>query len=1579
MGEIYVGGPGVARGYLNRPDLTAERFIPDPFSTDQGAHLYKSGDRARTRPDGQLEFCGRVDYQVKLRGYRIELGEIEAALNRRPDVIQSTVVLRDSPSGEKELVAYVIAERGATPSHLRTDLSKSLPAYLVPSAFVALQSWPLTRNGKVDRAALPAPRRQHRVAIEAAAPRTETEARVAAVWAEALATDHVGIFDDYFELGGHSLMAVRVCARLRYAFDVPLAITDIFSARNVAALADTIDAMSRHGIAGAGHALRRNSRDRNLPTSFPQDPILFFHELAPDNLAYNNQVTIHLRGDLNVAVLERTLGEIVRRHEALRTTFVREDGEWRQVIHPPFPVTLPIVAAAPGVLRSIFEHHFDPAKLPLVQWTLLRLGPREHVLVHLEHHLIHDGWSFGVFMKELLAVYTAYRAGQASPLAELPVQFADFALWQRNLLQGEVLLRLLSYWKSQLAGPLPVLELPTDRVRPSIQSFRGDEVQADPPPPCAVALRAFARTHRCSLFSVMLAGFLSLLRRYAGQDDILVGAAYANRESKEVEALIGMTVNMLPLRVNLAGDPTFIELVERVHAVARNALAHQALPFDVIVRSLDLPRDPSRNPLCQVAFSFHDSPVPSVQLPGLTGEISYPHNGSAKFDMNVIVIPYGEKQADAESALRDERITIKWDCNTDLFDHATVERMLERYLRVLEAGTADPRAHVSDIVTLDAADRRHLVEWNNTASDYPREQSIHALFEEQVARNPAAAALVSGDTALSYGALNQRAKRLAHYLRRHGVGPEVKVGICVERSIEMVVAILGILKAGGAYVPLDSDYPRSRLELMLRDAAAPVLVTQSSLRDLLPAFDGKVVCIDAESDAIERESTADPLAAVKAENLAYVIYTSGSTGRPKGVCVEHRSVVRLVKNTNYMNAGPEETFLQFGPISFDASTLELWGSLLNGARLAIAPPGVPSLKTLAETIRTCQVSSLFLTSALFHQMVDLELETLKGVRWLMAGGEALSVAHVRRMLDALPPGHRLINGYGPTENTTLACCHVMTRENVIGRSVPIGKPIANTLVYILDERRRPVPEGVPGELYIGGDGLAREYLNQPALTAERFVVVDGRRLYRSGDRARRLADGNIEFLGRTDDQVKLRGFRIEPGEIEAALNRHPSVRECVVLLRAADSGDKRLVAYVVAKDGASAAPDLLRHFLRAELPAFMVPSDYVTMESLPLTPIGKIDRDSLPALATLSAATTSMSVKPRTSTEQIVAEIWARHFGHANFGVKDDFFDLGGHSLIAAGIFAEIGERCGVALPLARLFDKPTIAALATAIEDGNRHGRSGDVIPVQPTGGKPPLFAMLGIGGNYRAYATLSKALGDDQPFYSLEMPGLESENMSHERIEDAVARLREEMREIRCGEPCVLMGACAGALVMFELARCLIADGRAVNLVVMLDPPATGAKRSRRLSSHRLWRQLILPRFLAGRLWLYLQTLARLKGKRRRDFLSEKLSVAREILSKRDLLRANRREVQFKRVREATIAALTAYAPQPYSGRLALLLGDRYAPGGERSSAADWRELCTGAFDVARVPGKDTAVMLRPPHVEVLVARLKALLYNG
>ena len=1193
-GELWIGGAGVARGYFRRDELTAERFV-----IKDGRRFYRSGDLVRQVPDegGSLEFLGRVDHQVKVRGFRVEPGEIEAALRAHPTVRDAVVVSRPDPAGDRYLAAYYVTEGGSSlaPAELREHLAARLPAYMVPSAFVLLPVLPLTANGKADRAALPEP-----VAVEAAAgegPRTPAEEVVAGIWREVLGlpeTASLSRTGNFFELGGHSLLATQVISRLRAAAGVELAVGEIFQSPTVAALAAALEIALSAGAAGAASAaapaLRRARREGDLPLSFAQERLWFLDRLAPGNAAYNIPLALAAHGDLSLPALAAALGEMVRRHEALRTTYVARGDRPAQVVAPAAAWTLPLIdlAALPEGVRggevrrladALVARPFDLDRDAVLRASALRLGPEEHALLLVVHHIASDGWSLGVVVEEIAALYPAALAGAPSPLPELAVQYADFAVWQRGWLQGEALEGQLAYWRQQLSGAA-ALDLPTDRPRPPAQSFRGATRMHAIGAETTAALGVFARRHDATLFMVLLSALQTLLGRYAGQDDVVVGSPIANRTRAEIEPLIGFFVNSLVLRGDLAGDPAFAALVGRSRRAALEAYAHQDLPFERLVEELRPDRRLAHNPLFQVMFAVQNAPMRAIELPGITFsavEFEFP---ATRFDLEVFF-------TEAAGAL-----AVQLTYGTDLFDAVTIARLEGHLDTLLAAVLADPSRRLSELALLTAPEIHQVrLAWNDTAAALPA-VDVASLVAAQARRRPDAVAVSSEEGDLTYAELELRSTRLARRLAAAGVAPEVRVALLAQRSPALIVGLLGILKAGGAYVPLDPSYPAERLAWMLADSGARVILGQPELLAELPEEAGlsavpTVQIIELTAGAgLETPAMGPEPRGPLPDGLAYVMYTSGSTGRPKGVGVTHRNIVRLVRESGFADLGADQVFLQLAPVSFDASTLEIWAPLVNGGRIAVFPSRRPSLAELGEAIARFGVTSLWLTAGLFHQMVDDRLEALRPLRQLLAGGDVLSPSHVRRALAALP-GLTLINGYGPTEGTTFTCCHPMTSPEQVGATVPLGRPIGNTRVHVLDAASREVPAGVWGELCVGGDGLSRGYLGRPELTAERFVpdpfsdpAGAGSRLYRTGDVVRRRPDGRVDFAGRRDGQVKLRGFRIELGEIESALVRHPAVREATVVSR--DDGGplgRRLVAYVVPNPPevkAAAEPDEAR-------------------------------------------------------------------------------------------------------------------------------------------------------------------------------------------------------------------------------------------------------------------------------------------------------------------------------------------------------------------------------------------------------------------
>ncbi len=1326
VGEIYIGGAGVAHGYLSRPDLTAEKFVPDPFTGQTGARLYRTGDYGRYRADGLLECIGRIDQQVKVRGYRIELGEIEAVIRQHPGVQDAVVLAREDPAGEKRLVAYAVSRPGQTLTRddVRRYVRDQLPEYMVPSIFVSIEALPLTPNGKVDRRALPEPewgKLQHESAF--IAPRTAIEEVVAGIWAEVLGLERVGVYDNFFELGGHSLLGIRIISRVRQAFQREIPTHAFFSSPCVAELARLIEEAGEQRNPPPP-PIRPVSRDRELPLSFSQERVWFFHQMYSNNLSYQTQTIYRFTGALDVAAFVQSVNELVRRHEILRTTFISRDERPVQVIHQARPVWLPLIdlqalsaheraKEQQQLIHEASRRSFDPGRLPLIQWTLVRLDAREHVLIFVEHHLVHDGWSSSVLLKELLTLYRAFSAGEPSPLADPPIQFADFACWQREWMQGEVAESLLAHWKERLAGPLPALKLPTDRPRPPVQSFRGSLQKRLLPTELSASLRALCRQEGVTLFMGMLAAFFVLLYRYSGQKDLCVGSGVANRRWRETEDLVGMIVNNVVLRADLSGDPTFRQLLHQVRNITLDAYTYEDLPFDLLVKALQPERDLSRNPLFQVMFSFHDSAKPDLDLPGLTIDIDDgAGNGSAKFDLNVIVMPEVWRSSELYANGEDKAILMLWEYNTDLFDEATITRIIDHYQLLLTGIVAHPAWKLSNLPYLLEEEQRQLLrEWNHSESASLDERGVIQLFEAQVQRAPDAIALVSQDEHLTYDQLNRSANRLAHLLSQRGVGPEVPVGLVLPRCTEAVVALLAILKAGGLYVPLDPHLPPARLAGLAQQANVAAFLTRSCWLEALPGTPDQRLALDTLAPALQAQSEQNPASHSHPEQLAYLMFTSGSTGTPKGVGIPHRGIVRLVTDSSFLSLTSHDTLLLLAPLGFDASTFELWASLLHGARLVIGPPALPSLADLAALLAREQISTLWLTAGLFQQMVEQHLPALRQVRSLLAGGDVLPVPAVLSLLRTLP-GCRLINGYGPTENTTFSCCCLLDSPDLIGPSVPIGRPIAHTQVFLLDEARQPVPLGAPGELYLGGAGLARGYLSHPDQTALAFVPdhlsgTAGARLYRTGDRARYRADGRLEFLGRLDRQVKIRGYRIEPGEVEAVLRQHPGVREVVVLAHGESAADKRLVAYLVGE----APTDQVRRFLQSKLPDPLIPSLLVRLDALPLTPNGKLDRQALPAPDTLEPEKNRAIVEPRSPIEEDLRAIWIDVLKLKHIGIYDNFFEIGGHSLLAIQVISRIRRTFQVELPLHTLFESPTIADLALEIVQRMAEQVDGDLL----------------------------------------------------------------------------------------------------------------------------------------------------------------------------------------------------------------------------------------------------------------------------
>ncbi|MEH1869179.1 MAG: amino acid adenylation domain-containing protein [Nostoc sp.] len=1574
-GEIYIGGIGIARGYLNRLDLTDARFIPNPFGRSspaeeegsrgaeilpnlQSPRLYKTGDLARYLPDGNIEYLGRIDNQVKIRGFRIELGEIEAALAQHPNIRETVVTTRVDHSENQRLVAYIIPYPEQTPSthELRYFLKQKLPEYMLPSAFVLLDTLPLTPSGKIDRRALPAPDKSAlSLSTNFVPPQNPTEEVLASIWTTVLHLEQVGIHDNFFELGGDSLLSTQVISRIRQTLQIEIPFQLLFENQTIATLAEAM--LTATHSRSVDHSRSGNAQNQTIvqivnresaPLSFAQRGVWFLEQLEPNNSTYIVSNAHRLTGKLNLGVLQQSLDAIVVHHEALRTNFISSvDGVPLQVIGTPRSVELKEIKVTQDqvqfFLNQEVQHPFNLETDLMLRATLLQIDEQEHILLLVMHHIASDGWSIGILWQQLAAVYEAFLSGKPSPLTTLPIQYADFAVWQHQWLSGEILSGQINYWKTQLAGANTLLELPTDRPRPPVQTHQGVVQSLMLPQTLSASLKELSHQEGVTLFMTLLAAFGTILHRYTGQEDILIGSPIAGRNQVETEGLIGFFVNTLAIRANLSGNPSFRQLLSQVREVTLGAYSHQELPFEKLVEELHPERNLSHSPLFQVMFAFQNTPSQLCDFPGLTITPVEVHSGGAKFDLTL--------------ELKDTSEGIKGgiEYNTDLFDATTIARMLGHFQTLLAGIVANPEQHISDLPLLTAAEQHQLlVEWNNSQTDYPNNTCIHQLFESLAEKTPDAIAVIFENQQLTYQQLNHRANQLGHYLRTLGVKPEVLVGICVERSLNLIVGLLGILKAGGAYVPLDPSYPAERLAFILEDTQVSVLLTQKSLVEKLPGNKSHIVCLDTDWKTLNCQSESNPTLDTTPENLAYVMYTSGSTGKPKGVCTIHRGVVRLVKGIDYAKLDSEETFLQLAPISFDASTFEIWGSLLNGGRLVIFPAYTPSLQQLGQAIQHYQVTTLWLTAGLFHLVVDKGLEYLKPLRQLLAGGDILSVSHVQRFSQVLGEC-QLINGYGPTENTTFTCCYQIPQTAKLSNSVPIGRPIANTQVYILDSQLQAVPIGVPGELYISGDGLARGYLNRPEITDEKFIPnpfnnSKGDRLYKTGDLARYLSDGNIEFLGRLDNQVKIRGFRIELGEIEDAIAQYSGVQQTIVVVKEDGPNDKRLVAYIVPHLEQTPTKDELRCFLKEKLPDYMVPSAYVFLDTLPLTPNGKIDRRALPVPDSTRLDSENTYLAPRDQLEFQLIKIWEKVLGIQPIGVRDNFFSLGGHSLLAVRLFTQIEKAFQKNLPLTTLFESPTVEQLANILRSQQALSLWYSLVPIQPGGSRPPLFGIHNI-----YFKNLSRYLGLSQPIYALRygMGELTARTLSLPKIEDLAAHYILEMRSLQPEGPYFLMGLSFGGVVAYEMAQQLVAQGQQIGLLALFDTYIENTTKS-------------LP------LYKSLYNLLQLSP---RKFLRQ---AKDEVKRRFHRLRYGIQYLPHIHTDEPSILVLKAYTPKTYSGRVLLFKAmDEFSliPSFDPPELG-WSKFVDG-MEIHEVHGSHIGI-LKEPHVQVVAEKLKPYLHN-
>ncbi|MEO8562544.1 MAG: amino acid adenylation domain-containing protein [bacterium] len=1434
-GELCIGGVGLAHGYLNRPELTDEKFVRDPFSTDANARLYCTGDRARYRADGSLEYLGRIDNQVKLRGFRVELAEIETTLTQQPGVRSAVVLVREDVPGDQRLVAYCIAapESDVEPqsaAELRRALKTTLPEFMVPSAFVWMNEWPMNANGKLDRKALPAPNAGDAPAAAThVAPRTSTESMVGELWAEVLQRE-VGAHDDFFELGGHSLLALRMLARVGERFGVRIPLRAIFDSSTLDAFATRVDE-AVHAARGAivtGDVIPRVADE--APLTHLQEVFWLIERNTPGLGVYNVSDRWRLTGELDAGALRRALDALVDRHEAFRSVIVERDDGPVQTIRPARPFSLEVIDLTSlshderenenaRVCAERASAPFDLSADQLLRATLVRLAANDHVLLLVSHHIVYDGWSRGVLLRELSVLYAHARGGRVPPLRMPAVRFVDYAAWQRSRLDVPATQRELRQWVDRLASSSLTVELPSDRPRPSVPSFEGGKRTVVLPPDLLERLKRVARDADATLFMVLLAGFQSLLHRYSGQDDLVVGTIVAGRARPELDDVIGNFVNTVPLRAAFDDDPTFHELLSRVKEEYLHASEHAELPFETLADTLQRERGAEASGFAQVHFVLQNTAPSPFGLSGVQSRPVAIESTTTKFDLSLSM---GEQRDGLRAAMQ---------YRSALFDPETIDRMLEHLGVLLDGVSRAPGTRVSDLPLLGADERqRLLVDWNGETVDYARDATVHGLVSEQAARAPGAIALSThtGES-MRYGELDALSNQLASYLRKLGVEPGSVVGICIEPSVNLVVAMLATLKTGAAYLTLDPSYPPDRLTFMVEDAGIAALVVAAGTRaHPIPLTTAPRVSLTMDAAAI----AACPLKAspqhTTGADVANIVYTSGSTGTPKGTLLPHRGIVRLVTRTNYMQLDPSDVMAQVASPAFDALTWEVWGALLNGARLAIVPRDVMlDAQALQEEVQRAGITTMLLTTAVFNQVARTTPAALRGVKNMLFGGEAADVESVRRVLAYSAPLN-LVNAYGPTEGSVIALTHRVAALTPEATTVPVGRPISNTRVFVLDRRGRLAPIGVPGELHIAGDGTALGYLNREELTAERFVVnplVSGERMYRTGDLVRWLPSGTIEFLGRADNQVKIRGVRIELGEVETVLSAEPGVGEALAIVREIAPGDSRLICYFVPEPGASPDPTRLRVALRRVLPQNMMPSAIVQLEAFPITQNGKVDRRALP-IPELSATLSAPYKKPRTTIEHEMVQIWEKLLDRRPIGIREDFFELGGHSLLAVRMLSEVARVRGRHIPLAWLFESSTIELLVARI-DADMHATSEPpLIELNAEATDTPLAFVHGDGHGAGWYCRrLAPLAAPGAPFFVLPTLGADPEQRAW-RIETMAERHVTQLRKVQPIGPYRLAGYCVGGIIAYEMACQLRKAGETVERVIMIDSGAANAR---------------------------------------------------------------------------------------------------------------------------------------------------------
>jgi amino acid adenylation domain-containing protein len=1590
-GELYIGGVGVSPGYLNLPEMTNERFIANPFSDQTNLKIYRTGDIVQYFNDGNMVFLNRMDSQVKIRGFRIELGEIESAISQFKSIRDNVVIAREDNPGDKRLAAYIIPQENTEPdlSDLRQFLKAKLPDYMIPSAFVKMESFPLTPNGKVNRKALPVPEVIHSLlTTHYIAPRNEKEQQLSAIWSRVLKIEKIGVLDNFFELGGNSLVATMLISRINNLFKIRLPLRVLFEKQTISEIGMEIEKFKRPGtvVELAQTIPHIQSASNDFPLSPGQKRLWFVENFEPGNRAYNMPFDYRIDGVVDPLILEKSIEELLKRHESLRTIIPTVDGNPVQVIREITPYPLEIiyldhlsreekVEAIEGYSYENEMHLFDLEKGPLFIGKLLKISSSEWMLLINTHHIINDGWSVGTLIDELGIIYTALKDKKPVCLPPHSITYTDFATWQNEWLKGDECKKQLNFWVNELTGAPELLQLPMDFQRPQHQTYDGDEVSFILDKKITEQLRQFSQDNNVSLFMTLLSVFNSLISRYTSQEDFVIGIPIAGRVLKELESLVGLLINNFPLRITTRENMSFLEMFEMTKKKFFHAYDNQELPVDLVVQELKLTRYANISPLFQVMFNLLNMFDQEICLGDSKMKMVDKRRHIAQFDLSMHIY---------EST---NNMNCVLEFNTNLFKRERIERMAGHFIAFVNAILKDPGQKLRKIPMLAESEKKLILgDWNSTSAEYETEKCLHTLIEERVVQSRDSIAITDDNLQITYAELNAKANRLAHHLHDSGAIEGSLIGICLERSSNLVVALLAVLKAGCTYIPLDPIYPKNRLALILEDSNPVIMLTEKNLLESLPESNAKYIFL-ADEEAYRDKPVHNPVYSVSPETVAYLIYTSGSTGKPKGVQIQHRALVNFMSS---MRKRPgitsKDVLLALTTISFDIAGLELYLPLLNGAEIVITKHETSvNPELLIHKIGECKPTIIQATPVTFRMLNSSGWSGLPNLK-ILCGGEAMPKDLAN---DLLRKCGELWNMYGPTETTIWSTTEkVELNESDTSGYVNLGKPIDNTLVYVLNPELQLVPVGYPGELFIGGDSLAKGYYHLPEMTKEKFLPDPfsdkvGARMYRTGDLVQQTEEGKLEFLNRVDSQVKIRGFRIELGEIESALSLYKTVKDNVVVVREDTPGDKKLIAYIIRKDNQDTDIPEVRQFLKTKLPDYMVPSSFIFIDKFPLTPNGKIDRKALPSPKELAPQEAKSYMEPKTDIEKKLHQIWCEVLKLDRIGIDENFFDIGGHSMIAVTLMVKIENELDIRLPLATLFEQSNIREMAALIENRTAPVQWGSLVPIKPHGKKRPLYLVHGAGLNLLLYTALVSHLDPEQPVFGLQAKGLDGVDEPLDTIEGIAAYYISEILAVDVSGTYALAGFSMGGQIAYEMARQMVEMGKTVSFLGVFDTVSYNASdKHLPIVERYLYRT---DRFYHQVAWT-IGTFFKMPGKEKFKFVAAKWKSMKQKITKNDytikpegvsLGKKSELPKYLHKVHQANYRALENYILPTYTGKLHLFRAMDQKFYIKDPIAYGWNKFVKGGVVIHDIPGEHSRIFA-PPYDIIFAERLQACLNN-